>query len=194
MNESRVGRSTLLKCQLTRLRYSRRSVDQEFFSPVSSRPMKARVKMQFSISMLLGMTLVFAVWISSHLTSDILFSVYLETILILAYLAWMSALIQFGTVGHRAFASGAIIAPLAFSLYALRHSATDPRNFGIVEGTYMGPVLLDIYERVWWIVLWLPISIALGCLSLQIQRRLTGCIPIIISTEQCDETKSPSRD
>lgn len=120
--------------------------------------------------------------------------IFLESVLLLAYLACMLALLQFGTVGQRAFSSGAALAPLAFALFIFRHSPFDPSMYAIVEGTYLGPLLLDTYGNIWWVALWMPISIGLGFVSLQTRRRLAGGGPQFVSTEQSVDTKPTNRD
>ena len=81
-------------------------------------------------------------------------------------------MLVFGREYQRAFAMGALLAPLAFLVFALRHSPFDGAMLAIVEGAQFGPMIFDVYYRLWWVIIWFPASLLLGGVSLFTQSLL----------------------
>ena len=122
--------------------------------------------------LLLALPFAVALWLTVHFSGYYPLAIIFELLILLAYTSALLSIIFYGNEHQRGFAIGAILSPIAFVAFALRHSPFDGAMLAIVEGDRLGPILFDVYYRIWWILIWLPTSLALGTVSLVTQKQL----------------------
>lgn len=124
------------------------------------------MQLHFSVRALLISTVVVAIWLAVHLGGFGWFVIAFETLMLLGFLAALTSTIVFGSQMQRAYAVGAIIAPAAFLVFLIIHPPF-PAVWAVAEGDdEFGPIFVEMYYRCWWMLIWLPVSVMLGSVSL----------------------------
>lgn len=140
----------------------------------ASKKAATNINRRFSLRLLLALPLAVAIWITVHYLPSYLLILVSEAVLLLGYTSALMSTVVFGKRRSRAFALGAVVSPVAFFQFAMFHSPLNGLALPIVSGDHFSAVIINLYGEVWWIMLWLPVSLLLGCVSLYTQTCLVN--------------------